>query len=411
MPQRVIWAHRSRIEWSIRGALAVAATLCGYVSVSHTLGYVMRNQDPVLAHSLSPGDGRVTAQYAQSLARNPDATPAARRRADVLALRALIQDPTTVVAASELALDRQIRGDTLGARRLFSYAQRLSRRELQVQIWAIEDAVARGDVADALTHYDIALRTSFKAHDLLFPILGTAIADPVVRGELIKTLAKSPAWSEAFVNYVAVRGNPRATAQLFSMLRSRSIALPDNASSALVDGLIFAGLNEEAWQYYVSTGRGEDRRRSRDPHFSASLETPSAFDWILVNDENVTSSIQYADGGGILEFSAPPSVGGPLLRQFQLLTPGTYILTGRSGGVDQPVSSRPYWTLTCRADGRELGRVEMPNSTHAGGAFRGTFSVPKDCQAQMLTLVARPSITLAGLTGRIEQVQLKPEGR
>ncbi|WP_301076430.1 hypothetical protein [Sphingomonas sp.] len=393
----------------MRVALAGAALIGGYVSVTQSLGYVLRNQDPVRAHALSPRDGRITAQYGNEIISDPELTPADRQRAKALALRALRQDPTSVTAASVLGLSHQIDGKVESARRLFGYAQRLSRRELQVQIWAIEDAVARGDIPGILKHYDIALRTSRNAPDLLFPILAAAIADPDVRGEVVKTLSNAPAWGGAFMSYVAVNGaDPRSAAALLTGLRRRSITLPVDASASVINGLIAAGFADEAWRYYAMVRPGSVRRQSRDPRFSTMLETPTLLDWTLFNDGNVTSSIQRGDNGGFLEFAAPPSVGGPILRQMQLLPPGDYRLSGYSRGIEQTASSVPYWTLTCQADGREFGRVDVPNSSQGAGAFGGTFRIPPDCPVQALTLIARPSGTMLGLAGELRHVQLVP---
>lgn len=405
-------AGRSAAEWGIRGLLAAVAAICGYVSVSQVAAYGMRTRAPDRAHAIAPGDGRITGQAAQAIAADVQASPAARRRADALAMLALRQDPTAVSAASALALNRQIGGDTAGARRLFGYAQRLSRRELQVQIWAIEDAVSRGDIAGALTHYDIALRTSRNAPDLLFPILAAAIADPTVRQAVAARLAARPPWGGAFVDHVAANGaDPRSTAQLFFALRRAAVPLSASASAAIINALIVAGHEDEAWRYYASIRRGADRRRSRDPRFTDTPATPSVLDWTLVDEGAVAASVQRGPSGSLLDFTAPPSVGGQVARQMQLLPPGTYRLSGRSAGIDQPTVSRPYWSLTCRKDGRELGRIDILNSAQAGGVFGGGLNVPANCPVQTLTLVARPSASLLGLTGQIEEVRLAPAQR
>lgn len=401
-------ARRSRTEWVVRTLLVLVVLVCGYVSVTRSVAVALYKRDPARAFAIASSDGRVTAQYAQTIGGNLEATPQDRRRADALAIRALRQDPTAVLAVSMLALDRQIAGDGIGARRLFAYAQHLSRRDLQSQIWAIENAVARGDVAGALTHYDIALRTSRSAPDLLFPILAAAIADPGVRRQLAIKLAVSPAWGDAFINFAAARGaDPRSTAQLLLMLQRASVPSPREAQASVLDALIVGGYADEAWQYYAAIRPGSDRRRSRDPRFAAALGTPTVLDWTVMSDEGVSGSIQNRGNDGIFDFSTPPGVGGTLLRQIQVLPPGKYRLLGRSSGIDQPAVSRPYWLLTCRRDGRELGRVELPNSSETQ-SFGGDVAVPADCDVQMLTLIARPSNTMLGSTGQITQVRLEP---
>ena len=165
-------ASRSAAEWGARGALAAVLTVLGYFSVAYTLGYLLR-ENPAYAYSLASGDGRVTARLSQAVLTAKPAAPE-RDRATRLAWLALRQDPTAVRAAITLGLSAQLGGEINGARRLFAYAQALSRRELQTQLWAIEDAVSRDDITGALRQYDIALRTSRKAPDLLFPVLASA---------------------------------------------------------------------------------------------------------------------------------------------------------------------------------------------------------------------------------------------
>ena len=97
------------------------------------------------------------------------------------------------------------------------------------------------------------------------------------------------------------------------------------------------------------------------------------------------------------------------MQQTQLLPPGSYRISGRSRGIDQAERSRPYWVLLCQ-DGRELGRVEVPNSDVANGEFAGRISVPGDCAVQTLSLIARASDDIAGVSGQIERAMLVPAG-
>jgi len=124
--------------------------------------------------------------------------------------------------------------------------------------------------------------------------------------------------------------------------------------------------------------------------------------------------VQPASGGGVVDFAAAPSSGGPVLQQVQLLRPGRYRLEGRSSGVEQPARSLPYWILMCR-DGRELGRVALSSSMPDTGGnasgeetFSGEFTVPTNCPVQTLTLIVRPSDQITGVTGQIHRAQLAP---
>jgi hypothetical protein len=288
-----------------------------------------------------------------------------------------------------------------------AYALRLSRRDLPAQLWAIEDAVGRGDVTAALANYDIALRTSRKAPELLFPVLSAAISNPEVRREAAGTLAARPIWAPAFVFYVAEGGpDPVATARLFRDLARVNYPVPGHEQAAVINALAVRNLTGEAWSYYASTHLGADRSRSRDPRFTADARNPSIFDWTPVDGDSASASIQPGRTGGSVDFTAPAAVGGMVLKQTQVLPPGRYRLIGGSSDIRQEADARPYWTLTC-PDGRELGRVDVPSST-ATGTFSGMFTVPADCLVQQLALVLRPSDAVGGTSGRINRAALVP---
>ena len=405
MSGRGVRRTRSTLEWGVRVFFAVVALTAGYIGLSHTLGYALRYADPAQAYRIASHDGRITALLARTLS-GPAATIEDRVRGDRLAHTALHQDPTVVVAATVLGLNAGTRGDTVTARHFLTYAETLSRRELAPQLWAIEDAVARKDIPLALRHYDIALRTSKQAPDLLFPVLVTANADSAVRVELARTLAKKPAWGNGFVDYLSMSGSDPATvADLLRRLVYVGFPVSQGARTTVLKKLLAQGRIDEAWSYYSSLRSGVDRRHSRDARF-VQKDTPTPFDWNL-REDGVHASIQRGATGGTVDFSAPSGVGGIVLEQTQLLPEGTYRLEGHSLGVLQDEGGTPYWSLRCHA-GNELNRIDVPASSQAGGVFSGTFKVPAGCPIQMLELTVRPSEAITGATGQIDRVRIYP---
>ncbi|MBB5712768.1 hypothetical protein [Sphingomonas xinjiangensis] len=339
-----------------------------------------------------------------------EASMADRAEADRLARTALRRDPTAVAAAATLGINAEIRGDRAAALRSFAYSQMLSRRELRTQLWAIEHAVGRDDITTALYHYDVALRTSRMAPDLLFPILTSAIADAPIRTALANRMAARPAWSDLFVAYVAGNGpDGQATAAFFTELNRHRVPISEMATAALITRLLSENHLDAAWAYYAAITPGADRRMSHDPEFAVNRTVPSAFDWTPVSDSGVSAAIQRDGEHGVFDFLVPVNVGGAVLRQTQLLPPGAYALTGRSANIEQSGRTSLYWMLSC-ADGRELGRVIVPPSTQNGGNFAGRFTVPADCPHQQLTLMVQPSDEPSGVSGQISSVQLRPTG-
>lgn len=399
--------RKSPAEWGLRGGLAAVAAVIGFSSVADTIANVVVRADPTRAHSLAPRDGRITAALAEEqfeLRSDPDPRFDPAR----LARLALKQDATATKALNVLGLQAQLRNDTEQARRLFTYSLALSRRELQPRIWAIEEAVSRGDITQALQNYDIALRISRNAPEVLFPTLSTAIAEPKVRSALLKIMEKRPIWEGEFIDYLALRAtDPRPVVEFFREGERAKLPVSDEHRARVVNALVAGGYFDAAWSYYSSIRRISDRSRSRDPDFSASIEVPTAFDWMPTHDPALSATILRTQGGGLLELAVPPSASGSLAQQMQMLPPGTYRLEGLSAGVEQSAGSLPYWSLRC-GDGRELGRVTVPNSGSANARFTGQFKVPAGCRVQTLALVARSSNQITGVTGQILKAELAP---
>ena len=395
----------SATQWGMRGALAALALLAGYTSVKATLAQVAVKGNPALAHRLSPGNAQVASQFAWQMS-GQQATPANRIAADRLAKQALIADPTAVSAVATLGLNAHLRGDADNARRLFAYSERLSRRNLATQVWLVENAARRGDVTGTLHHFDVALRTSLVAPDVLYPVLAQTMAAPGIRTEMTRTLADHPGWGDSFLRYVAANSkDPRPIAALFTELRQSNVPVPDDAGVNLINALITHGFAQEAWAFYTTGHPHSDPRFSRDPGFTGNADTASLFDWTPINDGGIASSLQ----PGAFEYQVSASLAGPVLQQWQMLPPGQYRIEGRSRGIEQQPTALPYWSLTCD-DGRELGRVTVPNSAQNDGHFSGQFMVPGDCPVQKLTLVTQSSDAVGGSSGQFDRVQIVPQG-
>jgi hypothetical protein len=392
----------------IRLTLAFGLAALGYQSVAFSFAQTVAKANPEAASYIIGYDGRIAAAHAAALI-GTNTSAAGYSRAGALARQALRQEPTSVLAASTLGLSIAARGEIAGSRKLLAYAQKLSRRNVQTQLWSIEDAVGRGDIREALRWYDITLRTKPRMSDLLYPVLGSALSDPAIRAELVRTLAARPLWGDSFISYAAGQEtDPQGIATLLLALRDRNVPIPETADAAVIYALFKKDRINAAWNYYSAIRSGVDRRRARDPRFSAGLKTPSLFDWVPANDSNVAASIQVGREGGTFEFSVPASVGGPLLQQVQLLPPGNYRLSGHTASIDQPSQALPYLALTCGSDGRELGRVMVPNSSQATGNFAGNLTVPAECPVQVLTLTAQPSDAMSGVSGQFDRIALEP---
>lgn len=128
---------------------------------------------------------------------------------------------------------------------------------------------------------------------------------------------------------------------------------------------------------------------------------------MAVNGLGVSTAILPEAQSGLFDFTVSMGSGGTLLQQLQMLPAGNYVLEGHSIGIEQPARSRPYWTLRCQT-GSEIGRVELPNSSQAGGRFQGAIRVPANCPVQVLALVARSTDDIGGVSGQIDRILIRP---
>jgi hypothetical protein len=395
---------RSRPEWALRGCLAVGALALGAVSIMQALGFVVAGTDPSSGYALAPGDGRIAGRYAE---RQIAETGKWQPRTALIARNALVDEPIAPAALTAMAIEAQLRSQPGDARRLLVHSDRLSRRNLGTRLLMIEDAVSRGNIVDALYHYDVALRTSRNAFDTLFPVLSSALGDPAIVPAMADLLVKQPPWGESFLRYVLTSpAELDPLASLFNALIDRGLRVPGDVMAKLVDTFATRGAVANAWSFYGRSRTRLDPRRSRDPDFSAQHSDSTIFDWTpVLSEAGIAASIQRTADGGVFEFSAAPTVGGIVLQQMQVLPAGRYRLRGQTADINQSSSARPYWALVC-TDAREIGRVDLD----AAGRFDGVFDVRDDCPAQLLRLIARPSSAVDGVSGRVERAILQPVG-
>lgn len=359
---------------------------------------VVRVRAPETALQVAPWNAQAAGRLSQQLLVTE---PNNRLRAGRLADQALRRDPTIVMAVvTRGALQEAEKRPDL-ALRSFTYAEWLSRRNLAVELWWIEYGVARGDVAFALRHYDIALRAIKQAPDILFPILSAAVSQADVRQELVTAFRREPAWKDRFLEWLIGNGvNNRGAAALFREMGKAGRRPDPSLAGRLERGLAEAGDFDTAWEVYRQTHPRAVRHATRDDDFGSAGMSTSPFDWDVV-DEQGAAAISSLGGDHALTFATVPTSGGVLARQLQLLPAGRYRLTSDVSMEGEGSAPRPYWTLRC-FDGRELGRVTL-----RGG--NGILAVPADCPAQWLTFAVDAGDAIEGARGVVRSVSLAAE--
>lgn len=397
-----------RHPW-LRGLLALASAILGLMALAASAANVIVKVDPVQAESLSPGNGTIMAAAAKERFASSSGVEKAAQAARVASL-AVREDATAVDALLVLAFHAQIAGDQPRSNRIFAHVNRLTRRELQPQIWAIEDAISQGDIERALHHYDIALRTSVEAQAMLYPTLATALAEPRIRSAVLQIVASRPIWTESYFTFLSNRTQePTSAMQFFQEAREFGIAITEENRAALVNHLFAKGEFRNAFRYYASYRPDVDASRSRDPGFTGGTKHRTVFDWTTGQEPGLSASILANGSQGVVEFSLSPGFQGTLIEQTQILPAGKYRISTSVVSIDQPANLRYEWVLMC-LQGPELGRIRIPATPVQGGVPADEFTVPQGCPVQKLAMEVRSTSAASGVTGRIERAELSPSG-
>ena len=371
-------------RWALSGLCCLFLL---WVSVGSTLNIVLAQYAPAVALRWWPGGAEAkTGLAAQLLATDPAPPTLARARA--LAAQALGRSPALGPAASVLGLTQSATGDITRADRTFAYAERVSRHDLSTELWLIQRRVTQGDVAGALVHYDIALRTNHDAFDTLVPILVSATANAPVRDALLPYLSAHVAWASEYAERLISAGTDPDS--IFVQLRAMRLSPARDADHALL---------AQAVERLVALNRPDLAlrligRRSAAMLSDGGFDGPDGFppfDWWLRSDSDLSATRERPDGGvgEALHVTALAEQGGEVAHQLLLLPVGAYRFTGDARATADKASSVTV-SLACAGQKEPLttSKVQPPVNT---ARFAAAFRVPPGCSAQWLRISTPPA--------------------
>lgn len=319
--------------------------------------------------------------------------PAATAAIRVQAANALLREPVNVVAARVAGLTAMLADDKKGAGRLLAYADSLSRRDLGTQVALIEMAVARGDIAAALRHYDVALRTGDTADQLLMPVLVTASRDPAIATALGTMLARRPPWRLRFV-YSLVTARPWAPTFLPLIEAARldvNNPIERDFLARTATGLVAAGAITDAAGLYARATGTPVTGDVRNGLFAAE-DRITPFDWELTDEPGLGASKGRVDGTSLaaaLSINADAGRSGVVARQLLLLRPQRYRLRFTVGDVAD--TDRSGVSLTCNGTDIGIASIRFP-VTARPRIVETIVDVPANCPGQWLKVEAGTDI-------------------
>jgi len=379
-----------------------------------TLDRITARPKPQIALAWNPGSADANARAGRLLLEHM--TAGMKEQIRSYGMRSLTRQPVNAAAPTLLAIVASLDGKNQQAERLVRYAETMSRRDVPTEMWLIEHNVQRGDIPNALVHYDRALRTNDQTREILFPILNQAVSDPEIARPMAMFLARRPVWGRPFMTqYIPVSTSPNALYTFARGLKLDRAPTPDPTMLQAIEKRLvdLYAYQQSAALYNRAHGLPAD---DRTPIRNGGFEQPGnwdPFDWNLIDDENLAGLRQpnpTAKGGTALFPFAANGRGGDVAVQLTLLPPGNYAITARVGGTRGDPLAFPQLVVRCARDGREVLHAAFPPSPDTGQSWRVGFTIPSNCTAQRIVVRAASGIDGQVTAPWIDDISIRPLG-
>jgi hypothetical protein len=402
-------AQMSRYGRSMRILYWVLAAVIVLLAMRNALISGLSMRAPDIAMTLSPYNATaVVARFDRSLVAND----ADQRRilTDVKSpTRSLTNAPLDPGAFRVLALAKSELGKNPDeVRRLMQASERLSRRDLAVQLWLIEDAVARNDPNAALVHYDRALSVHPDVSVLLFPVMAGALDAEQIIGALAPYLRAWRPWIPAFMEFAV--NNAAEPRDVLLLLRRSAIRPTDPKirpyERLLLAQLVVKGRYKEAHALAVAMA-GTDARRLSQFDFSGVSADPDLqpFSWTLGMEGGIDAR-PTADSG--LEISVSQSTKGVAASRVVYIQPGRHIFTWAVDIPNAPSGIGGSWAASCLSPKGNFGVWNQDIPDQAGTRrYRSQIDVPDNCPALIMELAFNSVDSQFGATIKVRSVDLR----
>ena len=377
-----------RIGWRAL-AVGLVAIVFAILAARDALAFAMQGASPEIALRMDPGNPVALTRSAEvRLAAGDEAMDSAQ--VDRIARASIRRLPLNAEAFRLFGLAASADADLELLSERMALAGQLSRRDLSTQLFLIEDAVRRNNIADALESYDTALRSEESSRNVLYPVLTEAMREPLIRRKFLPYIRSTPPWLESFLRYaVSNSTTPAAMADL--ALEAGGFPQGDEFSSLHTELLSVLAENGEylkAIRYYRSL-KDADQKSLLDLAMSDG-STNGAYapiSWQPYAVEGI-DAVWVSEGRNrvSLDVSLDAGFSGPIARKVLALQPGTYVVNAPFESDSHEIDEALIWRISCQNGTK---RLDTEADLSGKGSLRGQFTVPAGCPVQMVDISVR----------------------
>lgn len=314
-----------------------------------------------------------------------------------LARLALARAPFDVRSMRVFGLVEAEEGRLAAADNVLTLAGNWSLRDDPAHAWLIQQRLRQGDYGSAFAHADTLARRRLDHQQQVFRLFtAAALADSRAIPPLVGLLSKTPPWRLNYMRslYKAPENAPLIAALAIS-LETTEAPFDSNELQMLYNTWIGEGRLEGLALIRERLGRPPLIPALANGAFDETSQPPP-FAWDIGVGPGVQAAITQDDLNpkeSALRVQYDGYASTMIARQFLLLRPGAYTLTGAVRMETAPEAPRMLWSVSCSPSGGEIGRFVPPSGGDPTkwSRFSMEFQVPAEgCPAQWLRLEPRP---------------------
>lgn len=282
-------------------------------------------------------------------------------------------------------------------------AERVTRRELGVQMELFRTLATRKDLASGFRHLDRALTVYPEASSSLLPGIAQSLDLAEIRA-LLMPHSKRP-WFAALIRQAAQNApDPLGVTALLNETKTPVRALTPGTLPILLAKLLAAEEGYEAGQLAIQmqaiSAEGLEQFGLSDQTIGAEGRPLT---WQLTNSDAASVKL---NGRSAVAFTVEPGRSATLLDRVTVYRPGTYLLSNALGGSDPRLSAN--WELRCI--GIEGEKLIQSQRIPVNGTLQRSnveITVPQDCPAQRWLFKASASDLQVSATGELKEINLQ----
>jgi hypothetical protein len=370
--------------------IVILMTALAVTIIRFGAGEMLSVSNPALALWFDPSqfDARVAlaqSQWRENVDSGDEAISEARQ--------ALADSPLSPGALTLLARVSEHNSTPAKTAALMQLASRVDQRNLEAQLWLLDQDVQNARIPEVLRRIDVLLRgQSVQVKDRLISALAPVLTSAAYRPAFVAVLEMGPTWRSPVLEKLAESANDLAGLdRLYASLRTIRNPLTAEELEPFLNRLVKEGRLDDAynaWTQSLPLERLSNLGYLYNARFQYTI-TNLPFDWVFAPVEGALARAEVENGRRILDVDFFGfRVAFQHVSHLLTLSPGSYRFSGQERSQNLQNERGLWWRLAC--DGgtnATLGSTDLVSGETPWREFRVDFEVPKDnCPYQKLVL-------------------------